>query len=81
MSKKKEDITKEELIKILTHFTKTIAKLDNKLDVITQAIELNDMPDEIDIENLHGDDIPFPIETLAEMGKYLGKVPFFLGIT
>jgi|TARA_Y100000401_G_scaffold117168_1_gene124943 hypothetical protein len=78
---KKDDLTKNDIVKLLTMFTVEISKLDEKLDELIDSVTIDDLPDELDVENRYGDDIPFPVETLAEMGKYLGKVPFFLGIT
>ena len=77
----KDDLTKEEIIKLLTFFTTEISKVDNKLDELIDSVTPDDLPDEIALGNLYGDDIPFPIETLVKMGEYLGKMPFFLGIT
>jgi len=77
----KDDLTKEDIIKLLTMFTTEVSKVHDKLEEITESITPSDIPDDIDIENLYGDNIPFPVETLVEMGKYLGSVPFFLGIT
>ena len=77
----KDDLTKEEIIKLLTFFTTEISKVDNKLDELIDSVTPDDLPDEIALGNLSGADIPFPIETLVKMGEYLGKMPFFLGIT
>ncbi len=77
----KDDLTKEDVLKLLTLFTTEVSKVHDKLDELTESITPSDLPDDIDIENLYGDNIPFPVETLVEMGKYLGSVPFFLGIT
>tara|TARA_R100000152_G_C6767069_1_gene192202 strand:+ start:219 stop:458 length:240 start_codon:yes stop_codon:yes gene_type:complete len=77
----KKEMTKDQLIKLLTFFTKEISNVHEKLDSIVERIEPGDLPEEFDIQNPHGDDIPFPVETLVEMEKYLGKVPFFIGIT
>ncbi len=75
------DITKKDIRKLLDMFTTELSKIDNKLDDLVDSITAEDLPEDIAIENLYGDEIPFPTETLVEMGKYLGKVPFFLGIT
>ena len=77
----KDDLTKEDVLKLLTLFTTEVSKVHDKLDELTESITPSDLPDDIDIENLYGDNIPIPVETLVEMGKYLGSVPFFLGIT
>ena len=71
--------TKDELCVMIATMIIKLQDIDSKIDSLIEDNE--DLPDEIAFENKFGDNIPFPVETLFQMRKYLGEFPMFLGIT